>query len=184
DANEHAMLCGPSAWDFATEIGIAPDRGLVTERARARLAAKLVETSGGTVGAVARDRSGRFAAATSTGGMVGKRRGRIGDSPIIGAGTWADERCALSATGDGEAILRMALTRSIAAREGGLKEAITAELAALGRLTGGSAGVIGIDAHGVVGIQLSPTMPIAWVAETTGDSLGEVVAMSESIRLS
>lgn len=172
ERGEHAMLCGSSAWDFAREVGItpAPVGSLVTERAMKRLASK------GTVGAVARDREGRFAAATSTGGIVGKRRGRVGDSPIVGAGTWADDRCALSATGDGEAIMRMALTRSIAARSsargGSLRDAIVAELRELARLTGGSAGVIGIDEHGPVGVQLSPAMPIAW---SGGDSLGERV---------
>ena len=62
--------------------------------------------AGGTVGAVARDAQGRLAAATSTGGTMGKLPGRVGDSPILGAGTFATERCAVSATGDGEAFLR------------------------------------------------------------------------------
>jgi beta-aspartyl-peptidase (threonine type) len=145
---------------------------LITDRARARLAEK------GTVGAVARDREGRFAAATSTGGIVGKRRGRVGDSPIPGAGTWADDRVALSATGDGEAILRVALTRSIALgalrggdlRGGDLRAAIVDALRELARITGGSAGVIGVDRDGVIGVQLSATMPIAWA-----DRPGEVI---------
>jgi L-asparaginase / beta-aspartyl-peptidase len=180
DANEHAILAGAAAWRFAAEVGIAPAPAgsLITERQRMRLAAKLAETSGGTVGAVARDRNGRFAAATSTGGIVGKRSGRIGDSPIPGAGTWADANLALSATGDGEAILRVALTRSIAARaalgdEPDLRAAIVAELRDLARYTGGSAGVIGVDRAGVVGIQLAKTMPMAWVDRSrSGDSMG------------
>lgn len=181
DANEHVILSGPRAWDFAREVGITPATNLVTERARARLAAKLAETSGGTVGAVARDRHGKFAAATSTGGIVGKRPGRIGDSPVPGAGTWADARCALSATGDGEAILRVALTRSIAMRLGdSLREAIIESLRELAAITGGSAGVIGIDDHGVIGVQLSPTMPIASIVRgleiACRDSMGEVIA--------
>jgi beta-aspartyl-peptidase (threonine type) len=180
DANEHAILAGAAAWQFAAEVGIAPAAAgaLITERQRVRLAAKLAETSGGTVGAVARDRNGRFAAATSTGGIVGKRSGRIGDSPIPGAGTWADANLALSATGDGEAILRVALTRSIAARaalgdEPDLRAAIVAELRDLARYTGGSAGVIGVDRAGVVGVQLAKTMPMAWVDRArSGDSMG------------
>jgi len=179
DANEHAILAGAAAWKFAAEVGIAPAPAgsLVTERARARLAAALAAKSGGTVGAAARDREGRFAAATSTGGTHGKRAGRVGDSPIPGAGTWADANVALSATGDGEAILRVALARSIAARGGDLRAAVIAELHELARITGGSAGVIGVDRHGVVGIQLSPAMPIAWVdraepGSALGDSLG------------
>lgn len=214
DAGEHVILSGPSAWEFAREVGISPATNLVTERMRARLAAKLNETSGGTVGAVARDRHGKYAAATSTGGIVGKRSGRVGDSPIPGAGTWADARCALSATGDGEAILRVALTRSIAMKleffertnetkerfiasrpaevvakirasddEDGavfFRQAAIASLHELTAITGGSAGVIGVDEHGVIGLQLSPTMPVAWVVRGTeisaGDSMGEVIA--------
>lgn len=211
DAGEHVILSGPSAWEFAREVGIEPAKNLVTERARARLATKLNETSGGTVGAAARDQQGRFAAATSTGGIVGKRPGRIGDSPIAGAGTWADARCALSATGDGEAILRVALTKSIASRRehvrrikglmlasqtpdvaakirsmvdddprDDLRHAASACLRGLAEITGGSAGVIGVDDHGVIGLQLSSTMPIAWVVRdaeiASGDSMGEVIA--------
>lgn len=157
DRGEHAILAGPSAWDFAREVGISPALGsLITDRARQRLAEK------GTVGAVARDRDGRFAAATSTGGISGKRRGRVGDSPIPGAGTWADDHVALSATGDGEAILRVALTRMISLRGGDLRTAITDSLRELARITGGNAGVIGVDRDGVIGLQLSATMPIAW----------------------
>ncbi|HEY6423236.1 MAG TPA: isoaspartyl peptidase/L-asparaginase [Pseudonocardiaceae bacterium] len=64
------------------------------------------EPTGGTVGAVALDGEGHLAAATSTGGVTGQLPGRVGDTPIIGAGTWADDRsCAVSATGDGEALL-------------------------------------------------------------------------------
>ena len=181
EAGEHVILSGPSAWEFAREVGISPATNLVTERARARLAAKLNERSGGTVGAVARDQQGRFAAATSTGGIVGKRPGRIGDSPIVGAGTWADSKCALSATGDGEAILRVALTKSIAMRHtDSLREAAIESLRDLAKITGGSAGVIGVDDHGVIGLQLSPTMPIASIVRgleiACADSMGEVIA--------
>lgn len=181
DAGEHVILCGPSAWEFAREVGISPSMDLVTARARARLAAKLAEKSGGTVGAVARDRHGRYAAATSTGGIVGKRAGRVGDSPIPGAGTWADARCALSATGDGEAILCVALTKSIATRlANSLRDAAIESLRELATITGGSAGVIGVDDHGVIGLQLSPTMPIASIVRGTeiacADSMGESIA--------
>jgi beta-aspartyl-peptidase (threonine type) len=167
DRGEHVILAGAAAWEFAREVGgisSAPVGALITDRARQRLAEK------GTVGAVARDRDGRFAAATSTGGIVGKRRGRVGDSPIPGAGTWADDRVALSATGDGEAILRVALTRMISLHRGELRTAITDSLRELARITGGSAGVIGVDHHGVIGVQLSTTMPIAWT-----DRPGEVI---------
>jgi L-asparaginase / beta-aspartyl-peptidase len=192
DAGEHVMLAGPAAWRFAAERNIrpAPPGALITERARARLAkfketsaaAKPNETSGGTVGAVARDRAGRFAAATSTGGVVGKRSGRVGDSPIAGAGTWADARCALSATGDGEAILRVALSRTIAMRVASgaaLRDAIAESLRELRSITGGSAGVIAVDDRGVAALQLSATMPIAFIVRgdtiDTDDSMGEQI---------
>src|SRR5690606_35921834 len=70
----------------------------------------------GTVGAVALDAAGRLAAGTSTGGMTNKRYGRVGDAPIIGAGTWADARCAVSATGWGEFYIRTAAAHEICAR--------------------------------------------------------------------
>lgn len=170
DAGEHVLLVGPAALRFAAEVGIspAPPGALVTPRARARLEQR------GTVGAVARDRDGRFAAATSTGGISGKRSGRVGDSPIPGAGTWADDRCAISATGDGEAILRMALARDIAGRGVRLPDAVRAALRDLAHTTGGSAGAIAIDASGTVGVQLSATMSIAWISDDdAGDSMGE-----------
>jgi beta-aspartyl-peptidase (threonine type) len=200
EAGEHVMLAGQAAWQFATEVGIgpAPPGSLVTERARTRLASFLAdharapsgasggganEPSGGTVGAVARDHRGRFAAATSTGGIVGKRAGRVGDSPVPGAGTWADARCALSATGDGEAILRVALARTISMRlglaPGELRSAAIESLRELARVTGLTAGVIGVDAHGVIGLQLTPTMPIASIVR--GDSIAVADSMGEEL---
>ncbi|HEY1558245.1 MAG TPA: isoaspartyl peptidase/L-asparaginase [Kofleriaceae bacterium] len=177
DAGEHVLLAGPAAWRFAAEVGITPAAAgaLVTERARARLARH------GTVGAVARDAAGRFAAATSTGGISGKRSGRVGDTPVPGAGTWADAHAAVSATGDGEAILRVALSRGLAARiaaGASAAAAARAALAELARITGGSAGVIALDRDGLAGIQLSATMPIAFVTRdgdriVRADSLGE-----------
>ncbi|CAN5860447.1 isoaspartyl peptidase/L-asparaginase [soil metagenome] len=182
DRGEHVLLAGPAALQFAAEVGIAPAAPgtLITERSRTRLAEHLAghaggEREGGTVGAVARDHAGRFAAATSTGGMVGKRAGRIGDSPIAGAGTWADRSTAISATGDGEAILRVALARSIAMRaHTGLVAAARTSLAELASITGGSAGLIAIDQHARLTMRLSQTMPVAWVdVAGAGDSLAD-----------
>lgn len=177
-STEHVLLVGPAAWELAATVGItpAPPGSLVTERAKARLA------SPGTVGAVARDHRGRFAAATSTGGISGKRLGRVGDTPIVGAGTWSDGACALSATGDGEAIMRVALTRTIAMRlaaGASLADAARMSLVELQQITQGSAGVIGVDRHGVLAMQLSPTMPIASIVRdpelVEADSLGHQV---------
>ncbi|GAB4467317.1 MAG: isoaspartyl peptidase/L-asparaginase [Armatimonadaceae bacterium] len=106
----------------------------------------------GTVGAVARDRSGNLAAATSTGGMAGKRHGRVGDSPLIAAGTWAENRtCAVSCTGHGEYFIRHAVAYDIAAR---MKYAGVSLGEASGETlhevtqSGGDGGLIALDAQG------------------------------------
>ena len=183
DAGEHVMLAGREAWRFAAEVGIAPapPGSLVTERQRMRLLAITGIASGGTVGAVARDRAGNFAAATSTGGIVNKRAGRVGDSPVPGAGTWADARCAISATGDGEAILRVALARTISmhlVHGASLETAVIDALTELRQITRMSAGVIAIDQTGFVVRQLAPTMPVAWITERdAGDSIGSLLAV-------
>jgi beta-aspartyl-peptidase (threonine type) len=106
----------------------------------------------GTVGAVARDRAGNLAAATSTGGMTGKLPGRVGDSPIIGAGTFADNAtCAVSATGHGEFFVRYAAAHEIAARiaHRGQPLAVAAEamVSELGRV-GGSGGIVAVGRDG------------------------------------
>ncbi len=111
-----------------------------------------VDMKYGTVGAVARDSHGHVAAATSTGGVTGKRWGRIGDSPLIGAGTYADDRaCAVSCTGAGEYFIRLGVAHEIAARvrlahEGvqAAADAVMAEVVALG----GTGGVIVVGADG------------------------------------
>ena len=173
ESGEHVLLAGPAAWRFAAEVGIAPapPGSLVTERARQRLA-----ELHGTVGAVARDREGRFAAATSTGGIAGKRAGRVGDSPLAGAGTWADDACAVSATGDGEAIIRVALAHALAVRarsDHDLAAGAAAVLRELRAVTAGAAGLIAITRDAFVSVQLSATMPTAWVVNgDRGDSLG------------
>jgi len=105
----------------------------------------------GTVGAVALDRNGKLAAATSTGGRTNKPVGRIGDAPIIGAGTWADARCGVSATGWGEYFIRLAVAHEICARVAYRGEGV--EPAARGVLDevkamGGDGGVIVLDADG------------------------------------
>ena len=138
----------------------APE-ALVTERARRRR-----EAPGETVGAVACDAAGHIAAATSTGGIARKSRGRVGDSAVIGAGTYADSEIgAGSATGPGEAIIRLGLVRvALAAVAAGMPpdEAARSALAELRRRTGAEAGLILVDAAGRVGIaHTTPTMPAA-----------------------
>ena len=111
------------------------------------------ELAHGTVGAVALDQHGRLAAATSTGGLLGKTPGRVGDTPIIGAGLWADERVAVCCTGQGEYFLRTNAAADVSSRvryaRQGLSEAISGSLEDL-NLLGGDGGMIGIDVLGHV----------------------------------
>ena len=171
ERSEHVMLAGAGAEEFAASQGISfvpqsyfhtPERWRQLERIRAGEFGLSGHTIShvGTVGAVALDTHGHLAAATSTGGMTGKRFQRIGDSPIIGAGTYADDRsCAVSATGHGEVFIRAAVAHDICARMrfGGrsvgeaARQVIFGELAALG----GEGGVIAIDAHGEIAMEFN-----------------------------
>ena len=164
--SEYVMLSGAGAEEFALTRGVAlvpgsyfhtPERWRQLERLRGGdtgLSA-LTISHVGTVGAVALDHHGRLAAATSTGGMTGKRYNRIGDSPIIGAGTYADDRsCAVSATGHGEIFIRAAVAHDICSRMrfGGrtlsdaVREVVLEELPVLR----GEGGVIAIDGAGEI----------------------------------
>lgn len=124
--SEHVLMVGIGAEIFCQQQSIAmqPKEYFITPARQAQLTRlqnrpevpTLDDLSLGTVGAVALDSHGHLAAATSTGGKVNKLTGRVGDSPLIGAGTWADDSCAISATGDGEAIIRCAFAHEIAAQ--------------------------------------------------------------------
>jgi beta-aspartyl-peptidase (threonine type) len=169
----HVLVAGDGAERLAGahSLEVCSADWFVTDRQRERWMA-----SKGTVGAVALDADGHLAAATSTGGVRGQLPGRVGDSPLIAAGTWADDRtAAISCTGDGEAILRIALARTIAAYTAtglSVREAATSALAELRRLTGGTAGVIVIDHAEHASVQLSATMPVAWIDDTgAGDAI-------------
>jgi beta-aspartyl-peptidase (threonine type) len=109
------------------------------------------------------DAKGALAAATSTGGTPGQLPGRIGDSPIVGAGTWADERCAISCTGDGEALMTAAAAHSVAALvDAGLPLAEAADRVVAG-LAGADAGLIAVDSAGTVALPFNTTlMNRAW----------------------
>ena len=124
---KHVLYCGAGAEAFARAQGFEPcdPSEMITDEAREHLAHALARASAppstpdpgaavGTVGAVERDVRGQLAAATSTGGITGKRPGRVGDSPLLGAGTYADDALgAASATGQGEGIMRISLTSRI-----------------------------------------------------------------------
>ena len=164
----HVLLVGAPATDFAATAGLdfESETWFVTERERLALASA-AEPARGTVGAVARDAAGRLAAATSTGGVSGQRLGRVGDSPLIGAGTWADDATvAVSCTGHGESIVRSALAHEVDAllrhRGVGLDEACAIAIDGLGRW-GRDGGLIAVSSHGDVAAMFnSPGMTRAW----------------------
>ena len=164
----HILMAGPGAENFARKVGIRLVRPeeMVTERARERWRARKQQTGmleaeaaaraaigHGTVGAVAVDVRGAIAAATSTGGVPGKLFGRVGDSALIGAGTFAHAFGAASATGQGEAIILTALCReAVLALADAVPQAVARE--AIGEMidaTGAEAGIILIDRRGRIG---------------------------------
>ena len=148
----HVLLIGRAAERFA-----ARKRLILEEPAyfhtpeRLRALKRNLEGHHGTVGAVALDAKGRLAAATSTGGYTGKMPGRVGDSPIVGAGVYADATCAVSGTGLGEAFIRAVVGHDVAARmryrRETLARACAAALRNVARL-GGDGGLIAIDRRG------------------------------------
>lgn len=178
EQTRHVLLIGAGAERFAAEHGIAlvePEyfhtahRWEQWQKAKAEAAIVLDHDGGpaamrfepwktdnkfGTVGAVARDRTGRLAAATSTGGLTNKFYGRVGDSPIIGAGTYADGHVAVSGTGVGEFFMRGLLAYDIAARmkycAATLTQAVAQALEEALTAKGGQGGVIAVDATGNV----------------------------------
>lgn len=152
ERTRHVLLVGSGASAFATREGCARiDDPKTFFSPASQTTAGPDDLAHGTVGAVARDRSGGLAAATSTGGVLNKTPGRVGDSPIIGAGTWADERVAVSCTGQGEYFMRSAAAADISARIAyagmSLDAAAAGALADMAR-QGGDGGVIGVDARG------------------------------------
>ena len=160
-ASPHVFLSGLGADVFSRERGLeqASSDWFVTDERRGHLRDLLardvdafdVDMKYGTVGAVARDSRGDLAAATSTGGVTGKRWGRIGDSPVLGAGTWADGTCAVSCTGSGEFFLRVAAAHQLASRMRYAGEPLEPALAAvLGdvQALGGTGGMIAVATDG------------------------------------
>jgi beta-aspartyl-peptidase (threonine type) len=174
EETEHVLLAGPGASAFARSIGLAPYENalLITPRQRERWQALRQSGSGelgpkGTVGAVARDAYGHVAAATSTGGMVMKHPGRVGDTPIIGCGTYADDRlAAVSCTGHGERIIQLTLARHTADLVGAGQSAGDAARAAillLGERVKGAGGLIVVGPSGAPAFaHNTPVMARAW----------------------
>ncbi len=174
----HVLYAADGARAFAVGAGFAPadPASMITDAARAKLAeaiasGKVSGWAGGTVGAVARDVHGHVAAATSTGGTPGKRIGRVGDSPLVGAGTYADDLGgAASATGDGEGILRVVLSGAAVAAlaRGEEPESVARErIADLADRIGSTGGLILIRRDGRMGWARS-TSTMSWAAAWEG----------------
>jgi beta-aspartyl-peptidase (threonine type) len=179
EKSPHVMLSGTGAERFAREQGIpaTPKEWFFTERrwkelqeAKAAEAKRVAER--GTVGAVALDRMGRMAAGTSTGGMTNKKWGRIGDSPVIGAGTYANARCGVSGTGWGEYYIRNVVAYDICARveyagaslAAAASEVIMTRLPKQEKDTGG---VIAMDREGHIATPFNTSgMYRGWVDQT------------------
>jgi isoaspartyl peptidase/L-asparaginase-like protein (Ntn-hydrolase superfamily) len=173
ERSPHVLLAGDGAERFARDQGLprAARDFFVTELRRRQLAdwrersaAGAPQGGGGTVGAVARDARGHLAAATSTGGLTGKLPGRVSDSALIGAGTFADDAtCALSATGTGDAFIRTGFAHAVDAlvrhAGEGLEAACERALAGV-RALGGSGGCIAVDSAGRAALPFDT----AWMA--------------------
>ena len=165
--SKHTMLAGPGAEAFARQHGLLvyPIEKLLTNRELERWRAETTGTPhewdgnsipSDTVGAVALDAAGNLAAATSTGGTFNKHPGRVGDSPLVGCGAYADNHVgSVSATGEGEALMKVVISKTVCDLMGrGMtaQEAADAAIAILAERTTGKGGVIVLDRWGCVGI--------------------------------
>jgi beta-aspartyl-peptidase (threonine type) len=183
DDGRHVFYAAHGAAELARSRGFVPveEGALITDSARAALArfqqGKLpANWAGGTVGAVAREASGGCAAATSTGGTIGKLPGRVGDSPIVGAGTYADDQAgAVSTTGDGEAMIRLGAARFTVERMrsgDAAHEAARAGVEQLAARLDARGGLITIDRQGRWGFARS-TSTMSWaVVNEHGEDAG------------
>jgi beta-aspartyl-peptidase (threonine type) len=191
EASPHVLLSGEGAERFAREQGIAAEdpAWFATAERRRQLDELLarnadafdIDMKYGTVGAVARDVAGHLAAATSTGGVTGKRWGRIGDSPLIGAGTYADDRsAAISCTGSGEFFIRLGVGHEIGARirlSGESPQVAADAVMAEVRALGGTGGVI-VTAPGGEAVW-SFTTPGMYRARATAAGVREVAVYGD-----
>lgn len=192
-ASPHVLLVGKGAQEFALEQGmpLCQLEDLLTERQYKRwkanaekVAREAKETTSereekhGTVGAVALDYAGDLAAATSTGGIPNKYLGRVGDSPLVGCGFYADNNAAVSCTGDGEDFIRLLMAKRAAdfvARGDTARTAAEAAIAVLGMKATGVGGLIVVDRLGNVGFAWnSPHMAHAYLIEGMAEPVAGV----------
>jgi L-asparaginase / beta-aspartyl-peptidase len=180
EQTNHVMLSGPGAKDFAESVGleIVPDEYFFTQKAfdaYERAILKKEAEKHGTIGCVVRDIHGDLAASTSTGGMTFKQFGRVGDSPIIGAGTYADNAtCAVSCTGHGEFFIRVGVAREIAARMEHRNESLQAAANSViqGKLKemGGTGGAIAVDTEGNFVMEFNTSGMFRGFAKSSGET--------------
>ena len=182
EQSEHVMLSGLGASQFAREKGFEPvDNAYFYTKKRFQSLQELlkeereatVNDKHGTVGCVALDMAGNIAAGTSTGGMTNKKYGRIGDSPIIGAGTYANnETGGFSCTGHGEYYIRLGFSRDISAlmeyKKLSVAEACQEEIRKLTQL-GGTGGVIGLDKMGNIAMEFNTSGMFRGFVKSNGD---------------
>lgn len=182
EKSEHVLLTGTGASQFAREQGFEPvDNSYFHTEKRYKSLQEILKkeremSTGdkhGTVGCVALDKFGNIAAGTSTGGMMNKKYGRVGDSPIIGAGTYANNQTgAFSCTGHGEYYIRLGFSRDISAlmeyRKLSLKKACQEEINKLTKL-GGTGGVIGIDRKGNIAMEFNTSGMFRGYVKSTGE---------------
>ncbi|MGQ0776979.1 MAG: isoaspartyl peptidase/L-asparaginase family protein [Pseudonocardiales bacterium] len=174
----HVLMSGAGAHALARREGIVfvPADWFVTARRQEQLAGVLAcgraESTGGTVGAVALDSQGHLAAATSTGGTTGQLAGRVGDTPLVGAGTWADDRsCAVSATGDGEALMLSVFAHEVDAlvRLTGLSLGAACQRALReAELRNGTGGCIAVGPDGTVAMPFTSAGMFRGAVDVTG----------------
>lgn len=162
----HVMLAGVGARFFARQIGFpeCSPEDVIVDRER-----KKWESRHGTVGCAAFDANGQLVAATSTGGIFDKLPGRVGDSPLIGCGTYADDNGGVSCTGDGEAIIRTVLAKTAVEflkNDADPKSAAERSVALLAeKISRSTGGLIMIDRHGKIGYaRNTPHMPVCYVS--------------------
>ncbi|MGC9356200.1 MAG: isoaspartyl peptidase/L-asparaginase family protein, partial [Mariniphaga sp.] len=182
EKSEHVLLSGKGASEFARQQGLemvknkyffTPSRYKSLKRLQKQERERTPADNTGTVGCVALDIHGNLCAGTSTGGMTNKKYGRIGDSPIIGAGNYANNKtCAVSCTGHGEYFIRLGVAHDISAlmeyKNLEVAEACQEEIRKLGELSG-TGGVIALDANGNIAMEFNTSGMFRGYIKSTGE---------------